>query len=104
MKYRYIKYKISEYTIKNYSPVSRFSLGDGQPEQRISAYTSEQPTANCIAIFIYSKLPQCGYMEHGLEYITFYVQKHVAPLAVCSGLKMVRDKPLEAPAFVRLGS
>ena len=33
----------------------------------------------------YVKIPQCEYMEHGLEYITFYVQKHMAPLAVCSG-------------------
>ena len=42
-------------------------------------------------------------MDHGLEYtITFSVQKHMAPLVVCSGLLMVRDKLLEAPTFVRL--
>ena len=23
----------------------------------------------------YVKIPQCGYMEHGLEYIMFYVKK-----------------------------
>ena len=40
-------------------------------------------------------------MEHGLEYITIYVQKHMASLAVCSGLQLVRDEPLGAPAFVR---
>ena len=26
-------------------------------------------------------IPQYGYMEQGLEYIAFYVQKHIAPLA-----------------------
>ena len=41
-------------------------------------------------------------MEHGLEYITFYVQKHMASLEVCCGLPLVRDKPLGAPAFVKL--
>ena len=39
-------------------------------------------------------------MEHGLEYITFYVKKHMAYLAVCSGPLPVRDQPLGAPAFV----
>ena len=43
-------------------------------------------------------------MEHGLEYITFYIQNHIAPLAVCSGPPLVRDKPLGAPAFVRLAN
>ena len=38
-------------------------------------------------------------MEHGLEYITFYVKKHMAYLAVCSGPLPVRDQPLGAPAF-----
>ena len=41
-------------------------------------------------------------MEHGLKYITFYVQKHIAPLAMCYNLPLVRDKPLAAPIFVRL--
>ena len=41
-------------------------------------------------------------MEHGLKYITFYVQKHIAPLAVCYNLPLVCDKPLEVPAFVKL--
>ena len=38
-------------------------------------------------------------MEHGLEYITFYVKKHMAYLADCSGPLPVRDQPLGAPAF-----
>ena len=42
------------------------------------------------------------YMEHGLEYITFYVQKHITPLAVYSGPLLVCDKLLGVPAFVRL--
>ena len=27
-------------------------------------------------ILLMCQIPQCGYMEHGLKYITFYVQKH----------------------------
>ena len=50
----------------------------------------------------YVKIPLCEYMEHGLEYITFYVQKHMASLQVCCGLPLVRDKPLGAAAFVKL--
>ena len=42
------------------------------------------------------------YMEHGSKYITFYVQKHIAPLAMCYNPPRVRDKPLGAPAFVKL--
>ena len=41
-------------------------------------------------------------MEYGLEYITFYIKKHIAYLAVCSGPLPVRDQPLGAPAFVTL--
>ena len=33
-------------------------------------------------------------MEHGLEYITFYVEKHMAYLAVCSGPLPVRDQAI----------
>ena len=50
----------------------------------------------------YVKLPQCRYMEHGLEYITSYVEKHIAPLAICYNPWLVFDKPPGAPAFVRL--
>ena len=28
----------------------------------------------------YVKMPRYGCVEHGLEYITVYVQKHIAPL------------------------
>ena len=48
------------------------------------------------------KIPQCGYMEHGLKHITFYVQKYIAPLAMCHNPAIVHDKPLGAPASVKL--
>ena len=37
-------------------------------------------------------MPRCGCVEHGLEYITLYVQKHRAHLADCSGSTLVRDR------------
>ena len=43
-----------------------------------------------------------GYMEHGLKDIAFYVKKHITTRAVCYSFPVVRDKPLGAPAFVRL--
>ena len=49
--------------------------------------------------------PRCtGESRHpyGLALIMFYVQKHMTPLGVCSGLPLIRDKPPGAPAFVRL--
>ena len=48
------------------------------------------------------KIPQCGYMEHGLKDIKFYVQKPKVPLAMCYNPSLVHDKPLGAPAFVKL--
>ena len=30
-------------------------------------------------------MSQCEYVEHGLEYFSFDVQKHIAHLAACSG-------------------
>ena len=50
----------------------------------------------------YVKMPQCGCVEHGLEYITFYVKKYIAHLVACSGFPLVRNDPLGAPAFVKL--
>ena len=47
-------------------------------------------------LLIYVKIPEYGYMEHGLEYITFYIQKHLARLAVCSGLPLVRQAAMGA--------
>ena len=41
-------------------------------------------------------------MEHGLEYITFYVQKYIAPFVVFPAAALVRDGPLGAPTFLRL--
>ena len=40
-------------------------------------------------------------MEHELEYIALYVQKHTAHLAIYYNLPLIRDKPLGAAAFVR---
>ena len=37
----------------------------------------------------YVKIPQCGYMEHGFEYNTFYVQKHTVPLAIFPNILLV---------------
>ena len=42
------------------------------------------------------------YMEYELKYIAFYVQKHIAPLAMCYNPRLVHDKPLGAPAFAKL--
>ena len=48
------------------------------------------------------KIPQCGYMGHGLKLISFYVQKHIAALAMCHNPPLVRDKPLGVPTSVKL--
>ena len=48
------------------------------------------------------KIPQCGYMGHGLKLITFYVKKHIAGLARCHNPSLVRDNPLGAPASVKM--
>ena len=40
-------------------------------------------------------------MEHGLEYTTFYVKKHIAPLAICSNPPLARDKLIGPPVFMR---
>ena len=50
----------------------------------------------------YVKMPWRGCVEHGLEYIEFYLQKFIANLTVCSGPQRVWDGSLEAPAFVKL--
>ena len=89
------------YYYKPNRPVSQlFSSSSEQPEQGVLAYKSEQQTAGCIAIFdkyfcyikhgdIITNLTlwnhyvyitdmsktRWEYMENGLEYITFYVEK-----------------------------
>ena len=50
----------------------------------------------------YIKIPQGGNVEHWLEYITCYVQKHIAHLAMCSNPQLVRDNLLGARAIVRV--
>ena len=42
-------------------------------------------------------------MEHGLKPISFYVQKHLVAMGMCYDPALVRDKPLGAPASVKLG-
>ena len=41
-------------------------------------------------------------MENGLKINAFYVQKLIAALAMCHNPAPVRDKPLGAPASVKL--
>ena len=41
-------------------------------------------------------------MEHGLKDVAYYVQKHIAPCAICHTPPLVRDMPLGVPAFVKL--
>ena len=52
----------------------------------------------------YVKMPRYRYVEHGLKYFSFYVQKHIAHLATCSGpsTQPVHGGPLGAPAFLKL--
>ena len=47
-----------------------------------------------------SKYHNVGVVKHGLEYIRCYVQKHLAPLAICSNPSLVCVKPLGEPTFV----
>ena len=47
------------------------------------------------------KIPQCGYIEHGLKDIAFNVQKHITLCTVVVTSLLVRDKPLKAPASVK---
>ena len=48
------------------------------------------------------KIPQHGYMEHGLKHILFYVLKHIVALPMCYNPALVCDKPQGAPASVKL--
>ena len=41
-------------------------------------------------------------MEQGLKDFSFYVQKHIAPRAVCYNFPVIRDNPLRVPAFAKL--
>ena len=50
----------------------------------------------------YVQMPRRGCVEHGFEYITFYVQKHKAHLAAFSGSPLIRDGSLGVPAYVKL--
>ena len=48
------------------------------------------------------KIPHCGYMEHGLKHISFYVQKHIVAMGMCCNPALVDDKTLGAPASKKL--
>ena len=50
--------------------------------------------------YCYVKISKCAYMKHGLEYIMFYVQNHIAHPSIYSNPLPVCDKLLGAPAFV----
>ena len=47
-------------------------------------------------------MPQCGCVEHGLEYFSFYVQKHIAHLAACSGLPTGSQWTAKGALFLKL--
>ena len=47
-------------------------------------------------------MSRCECVEHGLECVTFYVQKYIAHLVACSGRLLVRDGQLREPAFVKM--
>ena len=49
-----------------------------------------------------TKIPQWGCMEHWLRYIKFYIQEAITPWAMCYKPRLVYNKPLGAPAYVRL--
>ena len=111
------------------SPVSQlFFPIDEQHEQHILAHKSQEPMACCRVIFH----KYCCYINHEciitnwslyeilggifllcqnttmrvygawIRIYCFYVQKHKAPLAVCSNLLLVHEKPLGLTTFVRL--
>ena len=42
----------------------------------------------------YVRMPWCRCVEHGLDYITFYVERHIAAL-VCSGAGPTNDISIE---------
>ena len=43
------------------------------------------------------------YMEHGLEYVMFYVQKHIAPVAICSNpIRALPVPEIEALSLTKL--
>ena len=48
------------------------------------------------------KIAQCGYMEHDLRHVTFYVQKQISALSMFCNSTLVCNKPLGAPAYVKL--
>ena len=47
------------------------------------------------------KTSYCGYMDHGLKHIPFYVQKRVEAMGMCYNPALYRNKPLGAPASVK---
>ena len=106
-----------------------FSPCGEQPKQHVFAHTLWQPTSGCTAIFNkywcftkhwgdynkfdsmkslrvccwYVRIPQCGYMEHGLKDVVFLCSKYTySAMSNCYNALLVHDMPLWAPAFLGL--
>ena len=83
---------------RSYSNISRILL-----LYKIGWYYNKFDSKIAVGIFYWCvKIPQCGYMEHGLKHITFYVQKRIAAVAMCYNPGLVHDKPLWSSAYVKL--
>ena len=73
----------------------------------VLTYKSIEPKKSFIASLsteffapvLINSLRCCGAYK---KYITLYDQTHIAPLAICYSLQIVRDKPIGAPVFVRV--
>ena len=65
-------------------------------------YNKFDSTKSLGVCYLRVKIPQCRYMEHGSKHITFYVQKHIAALAMCYDPAPAFDKSLGVPASVKL--
>ena len=113
--------------VQQNSPVSQqFSPRGEQPEHHILAHKLQQPTAWCIAILLLyktrryykkfdstkslgvyylqyvSKYHYKGYRAWIITYYVFTLKKQIAPLTKCYNPLLVHNKPIRAPAVVKL--
>ena len=84
-------------TVKLNSPVSEsfFPCGEHPNNCNISQilplykvwrhYNKFDSMKSLVVYYWQVKMTRCGCVEHGLEYFTFHVQKHIEHLATCSG-------------------
>ena len=99
-----------------------FSPSTEQPEQHILAYKQNNQLQVIFMLlykiwgyynrfdsmkslglyYWYVKMPRCGCVHHGLEYITFCVQKYITHLVACSGPLLVCNGLLGVPTLVKL--